>query len=164
MKDGIKVIKSWQVAVLVAILLGGIGAAYGAYAVLNGSGETALNGDQQVIPVTRGDLINDISINGSVAYPNRETLSFGTPGIVGELLVEEDQAVIAGQPLATMDSESIATLEQTLALAQTHLRDAEEALDSANNPYTVLDIARAESKVADARTSFRTCRMRWASC
>ena len=63
MIDPIKSIKRWQLAALGMVLLVGIGTAYGTYAALGESEETTLNGDQQLVPVTRGDLINDVSIS-----------------------------------------------------------------------------------------------------
>ena len=65
---------------LVAVLFIGIGGTYAVYAVLTGSGQPDLEEDQRLIPVTRGDLVSEVSINGSLAYPNRETLRFGTQG------------------------------------------------------------------------------------
>ena len=47
-----------------------------------------LEQNQQLIPVKYGDLINEITTNGSLAFPNRETLSFGSPGTVVEILRE----------------------------------------------------------------------------
>ena len=151
MIDTIKSVKPWQTIALVAVLMIGIGASYAVYAVVTRSDEADLGENQRLIPVTRGDLVNEVSINGSLAYPIRETPTFGAPGVVGELLVEEGQEVEAGQRLATLDMETVATLEKAVGQARVNLRDAEEAFAKANNPHTALDMAQAEVKVSDAR-------------
>ena len=146
-------LKVWQIGLVIAFLASGFGGSYLVYRLISGPESAASDTpgeSRQIIPVTRGDLVNDVSINGSVAYPNRETLSFGTQGTVGQLMVEEGQAVVEGQPLAVIDAESVATLEKAVAEAEVRLRDAEEALETANNPYTLLDIAQAELDLADA--------------
>ena len=146
-------LKVWQIGLLIAFLASGFGGSYLVYRLISGPESAASDTpgeSRQIIPVTRGDLVNDVSINGSVAYPNRETLSFGTQGTVGQLMVEEGQAIVEGQPLAVIDAESVATLEKAVVEAEVRLRDAEAALETANNPHTILDIVQAELDVADA--------------
>ena len=143
-------LKLWQIGVIVAFLVIGFGGSYFAYTALTGSDDAPSGEHQQLIPVTRGNLVNDVSINGSVGYPNRETLSFDTQGAVGHLLVEEGQAVAEGETLAVIDAETVAGLEEAVADAEVRLRDAEEGLETALNPFTALEIARAESDVASA--------------
>ena len=108
MIEALRSITLWQIGVLVAVLIGGAGAAYGVYAMLVESEESVLQADQQLVPVTRGDLVNDVSVNGSLAYANTETLTFGTQGTVGEVLVEEGEQVNEGQALARLDLEAVA--------------------------------------------------------
>ena len=151
MIDAIRAIKPWQIAVLVAALFAGLGAVYGVYALVSESEQAGLSGDQQRISVTRGDLVNSVSINGSLAFPNRDALSFGVEGTVGELLVEEGQRVNQGEPLATLDPQTTALLEKAVAQAEVSLRDAENALAKAKDPHTPLDVAQAEANVANAR-------------
>ena len=105
--------------------------------------------DQQVIPVRRGDLIQEITIAGSLSLPNRETLTFGSSGVIAEIMVEEGDKVSAGQTLATLDQEDIAALEEGVIQARVTLRDAEEALEDYVTP-SELDIARARKEVTDA--------------
>ena len=68
-------------------------------------------------------------------------------------MVEEGQQVEEGQELARLDQSIVVSLESSVAKARLTLRDAEEALQQANDPHTALEIARAEAKVADARLS-----------
>ena len=58
-----------------------------------------------------GDLVNQVSTNGSIVFPNTEILTFGTQGAVGEVLVEEGQQVEEGQILADLDRSTVASLE-----------------------------------------------------
>ena len=105
--------------------------------------------DEQIIPVRRGDLIQEITITGSLSLPNRETLTFGSSGIIAEIMVEEGDKVTEGQTLAVLDQEDIAALEEKVIEARVALRDAEEALDDYMMP-SELDIARARKEVTDA--------------
>ena len=155
MIDAIRSIRAWQIGVLVAVLAGGIGATYGVYSIVSSSGQVVLDEAQQMVPVTLGDLVNDVSINGSLVFPNRETLTFGIQGTVGEVLVEEGQRVDAGDPLATLDVETVANLERTVAQAEVSLRDAEGALAGSKSPYTYLDMAQGEADVANSRLAYQ---------
>ena len=105
----------------------------------------------QLVPVTRGNLVNDISVTGTLTYATRETLSFGQQGTVTEVSVAEGDEVSAGDPLARLDEETEANLEKAVAQARVDLRNAEEALEEARTPYTAAQIAKAESDVANAR-------------
>ena len=153
MIDVIRTIKLWQVGVLLAVLVVGIGTAYGAYAVVTRSDQADVGEDQQLIPVTRGDLVNEVSVNGGLVYPDRESLSFGTQGTVSEVLVEEGQVVFEGQALGTLDAETLASLDKAIAQAEVSLQAARDTLESEMSPFTPLDRAQAESKVADARVA-----------
>lgn len=156
--DAFKTVKLWQIGVLAAVLIAAAGATYGVYALLSGSGQAGLGKDQQLIPVQYGNLVNQVSTNGSLLFPTRETLTFGTQGTVGEVLVKEGQQVKAGQPLARLDAAAVASLEKAVAQARVSLRNAEDALAKAKNPHTALEIAQAEAAVASARLSLQNAR------
>ena len=155
MTEAMRAIKIWQIGALVVVLFVGMGAAYGAYAIVTRSDQPDLAEDQQLIPVTKGDLVNDVSVNGSLVFPDRETLSFGTQGTVGDVLVEEGQSVAEGQALGTLDAETVASLEKAIAQAEVNLQNAKEALDAAKSPYTALDVAEAESRLSSGRVSLK---------
>ena len=158
--DSLKVVKLWQVAVLAALLVGAAGGTYGGYVLVTRSGGDGLGENQQLIPVQRGNLVNEVSTNGSLVFPNRELLTFGTQGTLGEVMVEEGDRVGTGQELAKLDAATVASLEKAAAQARVDLQRAEDALENARNPHTPLDIAQAESKVAAARTSLQDARDR----
>jgi len=148
-------LKLWQWVVLAVILAGAIGGVYGGYALSTGSTEAGLEENQQAVPVQYGTLTNDISINGSLVYPEKETLGFGIQGTVGEVLVEEGDEVQEGQVLAQLDEATIASLEKAVAQAEVNLRNAEDALAEAKTPYSELDVATAEAAVANAQLSLQ---------
>ena len=81
--DALKGLKLWQIGTLAAVLAGGIGIAYGVYALLGSSGQVGLGEDEQLIPIQYGNLLKEVSVNGSLVYPERELLTFGSRGNVG---------------------------------------------------------------------------------
>ena len=139
-----KSLKLWQMVVLFAVLLGGAGATYLAYARIGGSNGSGLEDNQQIIPVQYGNLVNQVSTNGSLIFPNRETLTFGIQGTVGEVLVEDGQVVKEGQPLAMLDATTVASLEKAVAQARVNLRDAQEELDAASDMSEAREAAQSK--------------------
>ena len=155
MLNAFKSLKPWQISVLVIVLLGALGTTYGVYALASSSGEVDLGENQQLIPVQLGDLANEVSINGSLVFPNRDILTLGTQGTIDEVLVEEGQQVQKGTLLVRLDAETTATLEKAVAQARINLRDAEDALIKAENPHKPLDMAQAEASVANAKLTLK---------
>ena len=101
--------------------------------------------------MTRGNLVNDVSVTGTLTYTTRETMTFGQQGFVSDLTVLEGDRVSAGDALAVLDAETVANLEKAIAQARINVRNAEDALEEARNPYTAAQIAEAEADVANAR-------------
>ena len=152
--QAIRSLAIWQIVVLLVVLFGSAGAVYFVYADTTQTEETELTENQQLIPVRYGDIVNQVSTNGNLAFPDRETLQFGIKGTVGELLVEEGQAISVGQELARLDTPTIATLEEALVQARVDLLDAEESLADLQEPPSeatlALERAAAEEEVAAA--------------
>ncbi len=148
--------KSWRLwAVVVIVVAAGAGGYYGFNALSDSSGAEEA-AQTQLVPVTRGDLVNDISVTGTLTYTSRETVTFGQQGFVSDIAVSEGDRVSAGQALAVLDAETVATLEQAIAQARINVRNAEDTLDEARNPYTASQIAKAEADVANARLDLQT--------
>ena len=101
------------------------------------------------------DLVDAVSINGTLVYSKRESFGFGSETAVGELLVEEGQRVEAGQVLARLEPKALASLDRAVTVARIDLRSAERALDAVRNPYSPLSAAELISDVANARVSLR---------
>ena len=145
--------------VLLIVLAGAGGGAYWIYVATTGEEEEALAEDQRLVPVTRGDLINSVSVNGKLKFPTTRNLAFDAPGKLAELTVEEGQQVTEGQRLASLDATSVASLETALAKANLDLSKAEKALlDAMKAPHTPLEIAEAELKKAEAANAILTAR------
>jgi len=148
-------IRPWQAVAIVAVLvLGGAGSYYG-YSWLSDRGGSELAEGQQLIPVTRGNLTNQVSTNGSVVFPERESLAFGAPGTVGEVLVAEGEYVEAGQALASLDQTTIASLERAAAQAEVAVEDAADQLAEAKETADALSLAQAESAIVQAELTLR---------
>ncbi len=146
----VKGIKLWQAAVLLVVLLAAPGATYGVYNIVNNAGSAGLQEGQQSIPVQRGDLINQVYTNGSLVFPNKEALGFGSQGTVGQVSVEEGDLVAQGQLLASLDSASKATLERAAAQARVDLRDAQDLLDEIASGPDIDDLQSAQDSVTFA--------------
>ena len=127
----------------------------GAFVVLrgpSGSESTLLEEDQQLIPVRRGDLVDAITVTGSVSFPDRENMTFGSDGVVEDVLVKEGQRVSAGDLIATLDAETVARLEREVTDARAGVRDAQAELDALVDPPS-LRVTEAEHRVAMAQDS-----------
>ena len=140
----------WQIAVLAVVLFGAAGATYGGYVRSTAPRLVDLEENQQLIPVKYGDLVNEITTNGSLAFPNREPLSFGSPGTVIEILVEEGSPVTAGQVLAKLDATSVASLAQQVAQRELDLNNSTEILEE-TRAIDPLELAQKQEAVASAR-------------
>ena len=145
-----------------AVLFGSAGAVYFVYADRTEPEATELAENQQLIPIQYGDIVNQVSTNGNLAFPERETLRFGIKGVIGALLVEEGQLVSLGEELARLDAPTIATLEEAVVQARVDILDAEEALAELLEPPTeatmALERATAEEQVAAARFQVQVAR------
>ncbi len=146
----IRSLKVWQMGLLVGVLLVAGGAAYTVYAKSTSAGDEALGENQQLFKVAYGDLVNQVSTNGSLVFPEKEALSFGTAGIVSELLAEEGQRVPQGEVLARLDPLTVSSLQQEVAQARVDLQAAEELLEETRQGHTPLELAQLREAVADA--------------
>ncbi len=146
-----------QIALLLVVLAIAFGGTYAGYYWYSDR-EVEEDGESELlVPVRRGNLVNEVSISGSLVYPDRETLSFDIEGVIGEILVEEGDRVTEGQLLARLDRETVLALERDAAKARVDLRDAEQALIDATAPPSpsTLDFAKAEVAIADAEVAYR---------
>jgi len=92
-----------------------------------------------------------VSASGSLVYATSKQLTFDSAGTVAAIYVEKDSSVKKGDVLARLDSESVESLEGMVASARIAVRNAEDALEKAQNPYTELDIAAAKAAVEQAQ-------------
>ena len=164
----LNVLKAWQWLTLVAVFAGAAGGAYVVHTTINAADGGGLGENQSLVPVTRDDLITSIWVNGSVVFPSKESLSFDTPGVLGDLMVVEGQAVAAGQQLAALDRASIASLERAAAKARLDVATAQEALDAltaapsqSDQDALQLDIASAQVDLDNAHRSLSLAEKEW---
>ena len=144
-------LKSWRLwAVVVIVVAAGAGGYY-AFTTWSDSSAEEEAAQTQLVPVTRGNLVNDVSVTGTLAYTTRETITFGQQGFVSDLTVSEGDRVSAGDAIAVLDAETVANLEKAIAQARIDVRNAQDALEEARNPYTSAQIAKADDDVANAR-------------
>jgi multidrug resistance efflux pump len=94
----------------------------------------------------------NISVSGSLVFPHTASLSFESPGIVGEVMVQEGDAVSSGQPLASLDEQSVSQLQTAVAGAQLAATTAEANLSSLRLEPNI-QIANAELEVASAEVA-----------
>ena len=147
----------WRRFILLAVLILVVAvAAYGACTLLGGSSQTALEENQRELPVRMGVLTREISIDGSIVFPEKETLTFASSGFVDEILVGEGDEVKAGQALARLDVESVAALRQAAAQAELDLLKAQEDLTAAENP--TLRLAESRQAVLDSTVAVQEAR------
>lgn len=145
-------LKIWQKTLLVALLVGvvsGFSVAYGGASSGSG-GEAGIDGSR-LYTVQHGDLTSSIYASGNLVYSTSEQLTFESAGTVEGVYVENDDTVKQGEVLARLDSKSIESLEEAVAQARINLRDAQEGLENAQNPYSEPDIAEARDAVERAQ-------------
>ena len=148
-------LSSWRlwVAALAAATVGLGG--YLAFYEWSDSNSPGNSGQTQLVPVTRGNLVNDVSVTGTLAYANRETVTFRQQGFVSDISTSEGDWVRTGDSLAVLDDETIANLDRAVAQARIEVRDTEEALEEAMNPHKAAQIAQAELDAANARLNLQ---------
>jgi len=122
--------------------------------------------EYQTATVQRGDITVDITASGNLELSDKRSLSFGTWGTVGEVLVEEGDSITKGQVLARLDAPQ---LEINVALAwleleqkfnssysYTHLSDVPGtwlALDEVEASLTEAQQLLDEGKIGEAQSS-----------
>jgi RND family efflux transporter MFP subunit len=121
-----------------------------------GAQEFLLNEDdasdgRRAVAIQRGTLLDEVTASGSVSFPELESLRFEISGTVADVLVEEGEAVTAGQELILLDDVTISALEAAVASAELALQDAGDNLANLLSGATGLERAIAVSNLADAR-------------
>jgi HlyD family secretion protein len=105
----------------------------------------------QVVTVERGNLVASVSPTGEVYAPRQAELTFDVTKIaLTELDVVPGQQVKAGTVLARIDP---TTLERAVSQAEANLTVAQSDLETAQHPYTELDLAGAQRAVTQAQVA-----------
>jgi len=122
--------------------------------------------EYQTATVQRGDIAVDITASGNLELSDKRSLSFGTWGTVGEVLVEEGDSITKGQVLARLDAPQLEInvalawldLEQTIYphYSYTRLSDVPGtwlALDEVEASLTEAQQLLDEGKIGEAQSS-----------
>ena len=162
--NAVKALNVWQALLLLAVMGGAAAGVYALYARSSAPPAAAaeLTENEQIVPVQYGDIINQVSTNGNLDFPERETVFFRGKGTLGQLLAVEGQSVRQGAALARLDAAAIVALEESVAQARFDLLQAEEALqdlqETPDAAQYALDRAAAIQKVADTRFKLHQAR------
>jgi multidrug efflux pump subunit AcrA (membrane-fusion protein) len=101
----------------------------------NSSSAVGVTLTKQLVTVTRGDMSDTVSADGTIAAAQTDNLSFSSAGTVTAVNVAAGDTVQAGQVLATIDSaqlqSAVSSAQSTLATAQAKLSDDEASGASA---------------------------------
>jgi len=89
------------------------------------------------VNVTRGDIVKTVLVDGSLGMPDKAYLSFGAPGTVEKVLVDEGNNVTKDQVLARLDAPS---LESSVEMAELQVEIAEEGVKAARAQYEIAEI------------------------
>ncbi|MBT5320275.1 MAG: hypothetical protein HOL45_10270, partial [Chloroflexi bacterium] len=121
------------------------------FAVRDDSGTTT--GELLEAPVTLGDLVESVSSDGTIVFPARSGMSFGTAGSVNEVLVEVGDSVTVGQELASLDPLTTSHLSADVEGARIDLESALDKLQDAQQGASALEIAKAQEDLTDAQSA-----------
>jgi RND family efflux transporter MFP subunit len=94
------------------------------------------------VPVTRGDIVKTVFVDGNLEMPNKAYLSFGVTGTVTEVLVDKGNNVTEDQVLARLDAPS---LESSVEMAELQVKIAKEQVNVAEAQYEIALINLDES-------------------
>jgi RND family efflux transporter MFP subunit len=159
-----KGLKKWQVAVLVIVV---IGTAAGVYTVItrtsrtSNSSSSSLPANTQLVAVQSGNVVNSVSASGSVAFSNKQDLTFGIAGTVEQVNVQVGDTVKEGQILAKLDSASLISAQVTVAQATINLKNAQDNLaevklaEAQNTTQAELDVANAQIALTTAQDNLQ---------
>ena len=109
---------------------------------------------QEMVEVTRGDIVLSVTGDGNLSLPHHRQLTFGTSGEITDIDVEEGDRVTKGQVLAGLDTtplkSNIKTSELAITTTQLAVTSAEVDLKLAGDTITA-----AEIDLEGARNSLR---------
>jgi HlyD family secretion protein len=116
--------------------------------------------DFETLQVEPGNLVSTVSATGTIEPEGEVSLIFRGAGRVGEVLVQEGDAVSAGQVLARLETDD---LDLALAQAETALVISQAQLERLKTPTDEIDLAAAEAAVASAEASVESAQAALAS-
>ena len=105
---------------------------------------------------------SEIRVRSELVFPISADLSFQVPGEIGAMNVAVGDMVSEGDVLATLDAETLTSLQQVAAQARVNLEAAQDGLDALRGLQSgdPLVKARAESDLANAEVALDTAQKR----
>src|SRR5262245_35523343 len=97
-----------------------------------------------------GDLRLTVSATGAVTPRRQVALLFESSGIVSQVMFKAGDAVLAGEPLAQLDTSD---LDAALSDAEVRLEMQQIAYDALTSPPTDTDLAAAQAAVNAAQAA-----------
>ena len=147
-------ISYWQWGLLTVSFLGSILFFYVLFNQSSDSTESSMNVNEEIYIVELGDVVIDVSTNGTLIFPNRTKIEFGVAGTVEQVFVKEGDEVMAGDLLAGFDSTTVSALKKNLATKEVNLDAEKENLNTLLQPDP-LAVAQAEKTVSAAKLSLK---------
>jgi HlyD family secretion protein len=117
----------------------------------SGNGTSGAPANLRKAVVGRGDIQLTVSATGNLVPIRQSNLTFDQSGRITAVLVEQDQAVQAGQVLARVDNSAQTA---NLAQAENNLKAAQATLQKLLEPVDPGEIAKAEANVKAAEASY----------
>lgn len=157
--------KHWKRVITTFTIVAVTAASLAMYGCSGSSDEDSESGESQIVEVTRGTLMTQISSFGSISMPEQAELTFGSGQsandlyTVSEINVGFGDTVKEGDILAKLDT---ASLERAVTQAESDLRTAQINLEQATSQTNLLkaeaavksaevSLARAEQELEEAR-------------
>jgi len=144
--------------VIIACVVGALIVATVAFILIRSNGSATPENSDNLS--TSGDqaYLEDLSLPGSLVFPNTLELSFSSNGEVGSVNVSEGDSVETGSILATLDDVTVASLEEKVAIARSDVNKAIEALDKATEKFsaTPLEQATLDNKIVVAKKTLKS--------
>jgi multidrug efflux pump subunit AcrA (membrane-fusion protein) len=104
-------------------------------------------------PVTRGDLVDSVSSDGTIVFPERSPMSFGTAGTLSELLVSVGDEVLEWQEMARLDDLTTSNLATSVEEARASLEKTKDDLSEAKSAASDLELADGNLAVVSAQST-----------
>jgi HlyD family secretion protein len=145
----------WLVVIFVVVVAAGIGGGWYYFTRYLPAQEAAAGETIQTTRVRRGSLIVSVGGSGALTPASEADLGFSSGGTLSEVLVEVGDWVESGQVLARIDP---AALERAVTQAEADLTVAQENVETAQNPYSQLDLNQAHLAVDQAEMALATAR------
>jgi HlyD family secretion protein len=175
----VKGLKTWQKFLLIIVVLAVSGGSYGIYYWVTKPSASSETANVQLTQVQYGSITNSISSSGSLVYPDKEALTFGSSGTVAAVNVAEGDSVTKGQVLAKFDDASLLPLQEAVVQARIDLNNAldtteaeiaitkakialktaQQNLEDAETPYSEYDIYLAKLAIDSANIALRKARI-----